>query len=55
MTTPIPADPPIGGALWEIVVPALLLAFSSLATWLLYRHFAGAASEEGAASDRDRS
>ena len=33
------ADPPIDGPLWSYVVPALLLVFSSLATYLLYRHF----------------
>jgi len=41
MIEPIPASPPIGGPLWSWVVPALLLAFASAATWLLYRHFAG--------------
>jgi len=39
--TPIPAAPPIGGILWSLVVPALLFAFTFVATWLLYRHFAG--------------
>ena len=39
--TPIPAEPPIGGPLWSIVVPALLLLVASAATFLLYRHFAG--------------
>jgi hypothetical protein len=36
---PIPAEPPLEGALWSIVVPALLLILASLATWLLYRRF----------------
>ncbi|HEY3176731.1 MAG TPA: hypothetical protein VGK94_13330 [Candidatus Polarisedimenticolia bacterium] len=35
----IPAEPPIGGPLWSVVVPALLVAFSFVATWLLYRRF----------------
>lgn len=38
---PIPAAPPIGGPIWTILVPALLLAVSFLATYLLYRRFAG--------------
>ena len=28
------------GPFWSIVVPALLLAFATFATYLLYRHFA---------------
>ena len=38
---PLPVGPPIGGALWSIVVPAILLAIAGGATALLYRHFAG--------------
>jgi hypothetical protein len=38
---PLPADPPIGGVLWSVVVPAILLAIAAGATALLYRHFAG--------------
>jgi len=38
---PLPADPPIGGFVWSIVVPAILFVVASSATWLLYRHFAG--------------
>ena len=34
---PIPADPPISGSFWSIVVPAALLLVAFLATWLLYR------------------
>jgi len=41
---PLPADPPIGGAIWTVVVPALLLSGSSLGTYLLYKRFA---KEEG--------
>ena len=38
--TPIPAEPPIGGPLWSVVVPAGLLLVAVVATYLLYRHFA---------------
>ena len=38
---PLDVEPLIGGTLWSIVIPALLLAVSSLATYGLYRHFAG--------------
>jgi len=37
---PIPADPPIGGSLWSVLVPAALLLVAALATGWLYRHFA---------------
>ncbi len=36
---PIPASPPLEGAFWSVVVPALLFALTTAATWLLYRHF----------------
>ena len=36
---PIPAEPPIGGPFWSVVVPAALLAVAFIATWLLYRRF----------------
>ncbi len=39
--TPLPAQPPIEGPLWSVVVPALLFVVAFAATWLLYRHFAG--------------
>lgn len=39
-TTPLPAAPPIGGAFWTVVVPALLLVGASVGTWMLYAHFA---------------
>ncbi len=39
--TPIPAEPPIGGPLWEYVIPGLLFLVAAVATLLLYRHFAG--------------
>lgn len=38
--SPLPAEPPIQGAFWILVVPALLLVGSALATWGLYRRFA---------------
>ena len=37
---PILAEFPIGGPLWSVVVPAILLALSVGATYLLYRRFA---------------
>lgn len=37
---PLPAEPPIGGPLWSLLVPALLFAVAFAATFLLYRHFA---------------
>lgn len=36
---PLPADPPIGGLLWQLVVPALLFILAAGATYWLYRHF----------------
>ncbi len=36
---PIPADPPVGGPLWTLVVPALLFLVAFAATYLLYRRF----------------
>ena len=35
----IPAQPPIGGPFWTIVLPALLLALSVAASWWLYQRF----------------
>jgi len=37
----IPAEPPIHGPIWTLVVPALLLIFTTAATAMLYRKFAG--------------
>ena len=42
---PLPADPPIGGAIWTVVIPAVLLIGSSLGTFLLYKRFAGGEEE----------
>lgn len=44
----LPAEAPIGGVMWSVVVPALLLAIASGGTYLLYRRFA-------AEDTRDRS
>jgi hypothetical protein len=38
---PIPAEAPIGGFFWSVVLPALLLAVAFVGTLLLYRRFAG--------------
>ena len=37
---PLPAQSPIGGPLWSVVIPALLLLVTGLGTFMLYRHFA---------------
>ena len=36
---PLPAEPPIGGFVWTVVIPAILLLGSFLGTYLLYRRF----------------
>ncbi len=41
---PLGVDPPIGGLIWTMVVPAFLLVGSFLGTFLLYRRFS---REEG--------
>lgn len=33
--------------LWSVIVPGGILLFSVVATWLLYRHFAGKSEDEG--------
>jgi len=38
---PLPAEPPFGGVMWSLVVPAILFLIAFGATVLLYRHFAG--------------
>lgn len=38
---PLPAEPPIGGPFWTVVIPAILLTGSFLGTYLLYKRFAG--------------
>jgi hypothetical protein len=41
----LPAEPPIDGPFWTIVVPAILFLISAGATFLLYRHFLRAGQE----------
>ena len=41
---PLPADPPIGGPIWTVVIPAVLFLGSFLGTYLLYKRFS---KEEG--------
>ena len=36
---PLPADPPIGGMIWTVVIPAILFVGSFLGTYLLYKRF----------------
>ena len=43
----LPAPRVEGGLLWSTVVPALLFLVAFLATWMLYRHFAGKPGGEG--------
>lgn len=38
---PLPAEPPVSGPVWGIVVPAALFLVALVSTVLLYRHFAG--------------
>ncbi len=37
---PLSTESPLSGPFWSYVVPALLLTLASVATLLLYRHFA---------------
>lgn len=37
---PLPAEPPIGGPVWTVVVPALLFLVTAGGTWALWRRFA---------------
>lgn len=41
MTAPLPVTSPLSGFVWTWVVPVVLYGVAVLATWLLYRHFAG--------------
>ena len=45
MNVPIPAESPISGPFWTLVLPALLFLVALVATWRLYRRFAGQAGE----------
>nr|MEE4268846.1 hypothetical protein [Candidatus Krumholzibacteria bacterium] len=38
---PLPAVSPLSGFFWTWVVPPVLFTIALVATWLLYRHFAG--------------
>jgi hypothetical protein len=44
--TPLPAEPPISGPGWTILVPAVLFLISAVGTWSLWRHFADKDDEE---------
>jgi len=37
---PLGIDPPIGGLIWTVVIPAILFLGSFLGTFLLYKKFA---------------
>jgi hypothetical protein len=52
MTAPLPVASPLSGVLWSWVVPILLFGTAFVATWLLYRHFAGPDASD-AADDPD--
>lgn len=43
---PLPAQPPISGPGWTVVVPALLFLVTAAGTWALWRHFADEDDEE---------
>ena len=38
---PLPVESPLSGFVWTWIVPVIVFAIAALATWLLYRHFAG--------------
>jgi len=42
----LPANTQLTGAFWTWVVPPALFGIALLATWLLYRHFAGKGDDE---------
>ncbi len=41
MTAPLPVSSPLSGFVWTWIVPVGLFGIAFVATWLLYRHFAG--------------
>jgi hypothetical protein len=43
---PLPAEPPIGGPGWTVVVPALLFLVTAGGTWALWRRFADKDEDE---------
>lgn len=46
MRVPLPAEPPIGGPGWTVVVPALLFLVTAGSTWALWRRFADQDDDE---------
>ena len=46
MRAPLPAEPPIGGPGWTVVVPALLFLVTAAGTWALWRRFADEDDDE---------
>jgi hypothetical protein len=46
MRVPLPAEPPIGGPGWTVVVPALLFLVTAVSTWALWRRFADQDDDE---------
>lgn len=43
---PLPAEPPISGPGWTVVVPALLFLVTAGGTWALWRRFADKDDDE---------
>ncbi|NJD20592.1 MAG: hypothetical protein FIA95_15080 [Gemmatimonadetes bacterium] len=43
---PLPAEPPIEGPGWTVVVPALLFLVTAAGAWALWRRFADQDEEE---------
>jgi hypothetical protein len=43
---PLPAEAPISGPMWSVVLPALLLLIASCGTFLLYRRFTGDGADD---------
>jgi len=41
MNGALPVDSPLSGVLWTWVLPIVLFLTAFVATWMLYRHFAG--------------
>ena len=38
---PLPVESPLSGFAWTWIAPFVVFAVAAVATWLLYRHFAG--------------
>jgi len=43
---PLPAEPPLGGPGWTVVVPAILFLVTAAGTWALWRRFADQGDDE---------